>query len=355
MNQRVNGGMGFCGSLNTNGELAWGEAFIQLGYIEMYRATRDRAYLDSFIEHFDKVLASRDDRHRRIDYYRKAPVAGWGSNEFSKNHWHVWAVHTGVICLAPAEFVRTVRGVRKLRQAYGAKADEYLARITESFAAHDRDWREGPNPGEGYYVDPSIDSFPLPLNQQNALGSVCVELYQITRDHQYKDRAAKLALFFKNRVRKTPDGAYEWFYRPPADATGGECEDISHASINVDFATRCRWAHIVFNQKDMIAFSKTWTTKVRRGPGEFANTICGQGGPNTHMPQAVGRWLDLCQFDKTILADARKAFASVDEEKANGANMLGIAKLARWERQIRQKGPQTQDPEPDTSDEKGAK
>src|SRR5215831_4811075 len=79
MNQRVNGGMGYCSSLNTNGELAWGEASILLGYIEMYRATRDRAYLDSFIEHFDKVLANRDDRHRRIDFYRKAPVAGWGS------------------------------------------------------------------------------------------------------------------------------------------------------------------------------------------------------------------------------------------------------------------------------------
>ena len=335
MDQRINKGQGYCASLNTSGELAWAEAYILQGYIEMYRATKDRAYLDSLVEHFDKVLASRDDVRKVKDYYRKVPMAGWGSNEYSRQRWHVWAVHTGVICLGPAEFVRTVYGISKLRREYGDKGDEYLTRVKEAVAANDPDWRDGPGKDEGHYVDASLGVGPLPLNQQNALGSIIVELYRITRDHAYKERAMKLAVYFKRRLHLTDDGAYEWSYQPREDTSSNGSEDISHAAINIDFALRCRWAHIVFKQKEMLAFTRTWTTKIRRGPGEWANTVAGTGGTNTHIPSALGRWLDLCQFDRSIIADARRAFAKVDEDKATAANMLGIAKLARWERRIR--------------------
>src|SRR5437879_5631388 len=45
MDRRINNGQGYCTSLNTAGELAWGEGYILCGYMEMYRATGERAYL----------------------------------------------------------------------------------------------------------------------------------------------------------------------------------------------------------------------------------------------------------------------------------------------------------------------
>src|SRR5437762_12594966 len=80
MDRRINNGQGYCGSLNTAGELAWGESYILQAYIEMYRATGDRAYLDDLVDHFDRVLSNRDDVRKTRDFYRNTSLAGWGSN-----------------------------------------------------------------------------------------------------------------------------------------------------------------------------------------------------------------------------------------------------------------------------------
>jgi len=335
MDRALNNGAGYSDSLNTKGDLAWGEGYLLRAYVAMAKATDDPAYLDSEVENFDRVLQNRDDRLGKIDFFRKVALPAWGSDEYSRGRWHVWAVHTGMICLGPAEFVRLVRGVTRWRHTYGGKADEYLRRIEEAVAAHDPDYHDGPAPGEGYYTDPEIG--PLPLNQQNALGSVIVELYNITRDHRYKNRAAHLALYFKHRLHRMPNGAWEWPYLAKPDGSTSGVEDISHAAIDVDFAARCRWAHIVFNQKDMLGFAATWTRNVRHSATEFADTVAGTGGPNTYMPQAAGRWLSLVPFDHSLLSDARRAFAGFTVSRGNTADMLGIAELARWTREVSKK------------------
>lgn len=335
MDRALNNGDGYSDGLNTKGDLAWGEGYLLRAYVAMAKATDDPAYLDSEVEHFDRMLQNRDDRLGKIDVFRKVALPAWGSDEYSRGRWHVWAVHTGMICLGPAEFVRFVRGVSRWRRAYGRKADEYLQRIEEAVAAHDADYHDGPAPGEGYYTDPEIG--PLPLNQQNALGSVIVELYNITRDQRYKSRAAHLALYFKHRLNRMPNGAWEWPYLAKPDGSTSGVEDISHGATDVDFAARCRWAHIVFNQQDMRGFAATWTREVRHSATEFADTVAGTGGPNTYMPQAVGRWLSLVPFDRSILSDARRAFATYNDSRPNAAEMLGIAELARWTREVSKK------------------
>ncbi|MGC8669342.1 MAG: hypothetical protein ACP5VE_14640 [Chthonomonadales bacterium] len=335
MDRALNNGDGYSDALNTKGDLAWGEGYLLRAYVAMAKATDDPAYLDSEVEHFDRILQNRDDRLGKIDVFRKVPMPAWGSDEYSRGRWHVWAVHTGMICLGPAEFVRLVRGVTRWRRAYGRKADEYLQRIEEAVAAHDPDYHDGPAPGEGYYTDPEIG--PLPLNQQNALGSVIVELYNITRDHRYKNRAAHLALYFKHRLHRMANGAWEWPYLAKPDGSSSGVEDISHAAIDVDFAARCRWAHIGFNQRDMLGFAATWTRNVRHSATDFADTVAGTGGINTYMPQAAGRWLSLVPFDRSILSDARRAFATSTDSRSNTADMLGIAELARWTREVSKK------------------
>ena len=294
----------------------------------MYRATGDTVYLDKLIEQFDRVLANRDDIKSLKDFYRKASLAGWGTSEYSKGKWHVWTVHTGMILQGPADFVQLVYAESALRKKYLKKADDYLIKIKESIAAHEPDWRHGPTSDEGYYVDPKIG--PLPLNQQNALGSVFVSLYQATKDHYYRDKAAQLARYYKNRLRTTMDGSYVWSYWPKLDRLGTGSEDISHAAINVNFAVRCYTQKIVLGLNDMERFVRTWKNHIRRSAHEFTDDVDGNKVINTHSPQAVGRWMDLSIIQHDMLPDAVSAYDELPDNRFNGAEMLGIAKIARY-------------------------
>ncbi len=327
IDNHLNNGMGYTNVLGNTSGYAWGESYVLSAYIDMYRATGDTLYLDKLVEQFDRVLANRDDARHINDYYRKAPIAGWGSTEYSKGKWHTWLVHTGMICQGPADFVQIVRAEGRLKK-YAAKADLYLQKIKESVSSHEPDWRNGPGKDEGYYVDPEIG--PLPVNQQNAMGSVLVSLYHTTRDHFYRDKASQLARFMQKRLRKRPDGSFDWSYWPRLDGNGRGSEDISHAAININFAVRCRAQKIVFSNQDMDAFALTWTHYIRRSAHEFADNVDGKGGTNTHSPQAVGRWMDLSMFNHAILEDGLTVFGDLADEKASGADLLGIAKLAHY-------------------------
>ncbi len=335
MDANLNNGQGYSSSLNTKGTLAWGEGYLLMAYVDMYRSTGDRSWLDKLVDQFDTVLSNRDDVLHIKDYYRNKPIAGWGSDEYSSGKWHVWAVHTAMICEGPMEFVELVKAEQRLKKPYSKIAARYLIKIKECVAAQDPYWHDGPGPMEGYYSDPAIG--PLPLNQQNALGMLNLGLYLVTRDHLYRNRVERLAMFFKKRIRIRPDGSYDWSYWPKPDGSGTDSEDISHAAINVAFACKCAKAHIVFNKADMMAFVKTWMLHVHRADGVWADDINGDGGENTYMPAAVWGWSYLCPYDHKILSDMTLSCSSITEDQTNGANLLALASVLRWEHALTKK------------------
>src|SRR5205085_3053791 len=104
---------------NKTGLLAWGESYLLTAYVEMYRTTGDAGYLQRLVEHFDRMLKKRDDALGLKDVYADKPLAGWGSDDYSKGKWHVWLVHTGMIELGPAEFVHLVRRSKPLQNRFG--------------------------------------------------------------------------------------------------------------------------------------------------------------------------------------------------------------------------------------------
>ncbi len=69
----LNNGNGYKNGLG--GLLAWGESYIMLSYVEMYRATKDTCYLDKLIDHADCVLANRDDNRKFRDYSGRSRAA----------------------------------------------------------------------------------------------------------------------------------------------------------------------------------------------------------------------------------------------------------------------------------------
>lgn len=324
-------GRGGSESLNTNGELAWGESYRLIAYMEMYRATDDRDYLRRLVAHFDRVLGNRDDALGKVDAYAGRPLAGWGSERYSDGKWHAWIVHTGMILAGPAEFVRVVGSEAALRGEFGAKAAEYSARIAESIGDADAAWRTGPDPDEGWYFGAHPGKL-LPLNQQNALGVVLLEMYRATGNPAYRDKVERLARFFHRRLRYPHSDYYDWAYWPGEHDDGRGSEDISHAGINVQFAAECAADGIVFTRSDAVRLARTWLQMVRRPDGTWAGTVGGTGDGAPYMPFSAGNWLVLSPLIPDHLAarlygDALGAF--VEQPTRGPGELLGIARLLR--------------------------
>jgi hypothetical protein len=325
-------GKGYSESTNENGDLAWAEAYFLLAYVEMYRATRDRHYLRKLVEHFDRVLANRDDIRGIADTYAGKPLAGWGATKYSRGKWHVWIVHTGMITLGPAEFVRLVASDRWLQREFGAAAHTYLQRIEECIRDTEPYWRDGPGAGEGYYYSPFLND-ALPLNQQNVMGSVLIEMARVTGNPRYRERVQRLARFFRNRLRTEDARLYDWayWYRLNGEARGSE--DISHAALNVDFAVRCVTEGIVFTRRDAERFANTWLLKVKRPDGTWAGEVGGNEDGSEYMPHAGGMWLALCRVLPKPLAQALYrdvAQAFLQKTVYTASEMFGVAHLCRY-------------------------
>lgn len=316
---------------NSRGLLAWGESYLLQAYIQMYRATGDTAYLRKFTTHFDQVLAQRDDKLGRLDDYTSTALPGWGSSSYNRNgaKWHVFIVHTGVILIGPAEFVRLVTGTPALQGEFGTSASLYRRAIEQSIEGAEPYWRNGLGEGEGYYEDQAIGL--LPLNQSNALGSVMLVMDDVTSNPRHLDHARRLALFYKNRLRTKGDH-YEWGYWPKqVDSETTRAEDISHAVINIDFAARCAAKNIVFSRNDVRRFARTWLDAIRRPDGMIAGCVDGSGDSTKYIPGAPGRWLCLCEYlDRDELredfyADIARTFENQPVIMPSAA--LGLANL----------------------------
>ena len=261
--------------------LAWGESYHLMSCVAMFEATRDRAYLDQAIARCDAVLAVRDDRRGLSDEIRGKVMPAWSSLKYTKGKRYTWIVHAGMLTQPMARIACLVRRDPDLYAEYGATADRYLEAVAETVHAFDADWRDGPVEGEGFYYG-EYKRTGLPLNMQNAMGRTLVDLWLATGKREYRDRAEKLALFFKHRCRPV-DNRYVWSYSRAS--TGAE--DISHAAINVDFAFVCHRAGLVFTREDMHRFANT-LKYCSRGQEGFTKTVDGRG--DYTYSAAMGRW-----------------------------------------------------------------
>lgn len=321
---------------NSTGTLAWVESYHLLGMMQQYRATSETRWLDKVVTHFNRILPKRDDRLGRIDVHTSTSLKGWGTATYDKAGWHVFIVHTGMICQGPVELVREVKSNPELQPGYGAAAESFLAEIETMVADAQQFWKVKPETGEGYYTDPGMPGDGIiPLNMTSAMATVELELYHITGKPEYRDRVTKYATYFKNSLRDNGAGGYNWSYWPKTSKEEiKRGEDISHAALNVDFAARCASAGIVFTQDDLVKFATTWLKKVRKDDANWAAYVDGSGtAAEAYLPQANGRWLTLMRgltnpIAKELYADVARAFSGVVIHMPSRA--LGIANLGLY-------------------------
>ena len=310
------------------GILAWGESYRLMAYVYAYEATGDTKYIDRFISHFDEVLALRDDRFGRRDVSRDRVMKAWGSIKYSNGVWHCWLVHAGMITFPAARFVRLVYENPRKLGGFRSKADEYLVAIRETVAEFDSEWHDGPGVGEGYYSEhgTQFDDY-LPLNQMNAMGRTLFELYRVTHERQYLRKAVRLATFFKNRIKRCENGAYDWSYKPSLNPGPSSGEDISHAAINVSFAEVAYENGAVFKLEDMKAFAATFTKNIYKAEGSFAASVSGNGDAGELSSQVL-RWANYAKYDPSIRDILLKFLFSEQNHKPRGSvEMLGLAYL----------------------------
>ncbi|NLC57839.1 MAG: hypothetical protein GX774_13465 [Armatimonadetes bacterium] len=314
---------------DTPGDYAWSESYLLMAYVTMYEATGQTRYLDQLVSRFRVLLSLRDDRRQQRDELRGKVMAAWGTTRYSDGKRTCWNAHAGMLTAPAAQFVRLVRERRALQQRYGAVAREFTTALEETVAAYDPEWRDGPNPDEGYYTEPSLGGKHLPLNQQNALGRTLIALGKATGKAAYRERATKLAAFLKRRLRLRPDGAYEWSYWPNLEPpfTQGN-EDISHAAINVDFAVQCYENGILFTQEEIRRLAATLLKVVIQGEGQYANDV--GGGGNGEYAAQLGRWGRLAAVEPEVAKAIRAYFWSQDPPLAGTTTLLGLAYLAKY-------------------------
>lgn len=220
----VMGGQGYAPSMpamvsarDAGGRLAWGASYLWHAYLEAYLASGESQWLDKLVKEFDAALAVRDDAVGQADYRGRIRPT-WGSANYTGAGYYAWGVHNGVITYPMARFVELVLS-GKAPAAYRPQAERYLGEIEKTVRAFDEDWREGPGPGQGYYVFP--DDMPdrvdlrgrkLPLNQQNALGLTLLVLADVTGKEAYRKKAEGLAAYFYSVIKRFPNGSYVWSY-----------------------------------------------------------------------------------------------------------------------------------------------
>ena len=271
---------------NLGGNIAWGQAYQLAALVEMFDATHDPKHAALIVKLGDWIADARDSRHNFRDEVRDRIMPGWGSSGYSKGQRYVWAVHTGVVAAPLARFAAIVRHDPALTNRWGAAASRLLKVAEEAVAAHDDEYREGPQPDEGHVYCPYLKK-QLPLNMQNALAEAWLAVDDATQTPKHRERITRLAQFLKNRLRPMDDGAYVWAYWPALEGVTESFENISHAAINVDFMVRCFEHGLVFQQTDLTRLEKTLLGRVLVANDRISDTV--GGGARLRRPPGVQR------------------------------------------------------------------
>ncbi len=230
-----------------------------------------------------------------------------------------WAVHDGTVTYAIALFVEAVEKNAALHENYGEKADEYAKLLTENFLKKwDYVWVE-PAEGMGFLkwepivANPYLRSIApqdipntiraIPHNQYLALGRTYLVMADVVDEplaSQWRDKAAKMARYFKSKLRKTGD-AYTFAYWDPVEELSEGADDFGHGALSLSFAIEAANRGVVFSEEDMTRFAHTLFDQIWDGSvaePRFAGRVDGEG----EMRDAGmgGHWAGLCRYSDEV-------------------------------------------------------
>ncbi len=329
----VDNGNGVSKLTNDNADLAWSESYFLEAYLDMYEATKNKKYIESFITQSQRVY-NNSDNARGIKDYKGRTRTGWSSSKYSKNKESmIHLVHNGMILYPLVKFSLMVKNQKEL-SSYAIIANKFRQLAECAFTDFESQWRFDPRTGEGTYwfegdepLEADLNE-PMPLNGPLSFGRVIVILYRVTGKQEYLLKARALAQYFKNHLIKNND-AYVWGYRAEMNKYP-TVEDFSHGSIDVDFVAQAYQAGIIFTKDDLEAFSRTLVQA--RIKDKFSTYVNGKSDVNKDYSHFSGVWLELCSGTCTPYKKVYDYIVNRIKYSDRGWSpiMLGIAKLIKY-------------------------
>jgi hypothetical protein len=288
--------------------LAWGWSYRMMSLNEMYRATKDSKYFIANASVIQTVISVRDDK-LGLKMWTGETAPAWGSGKYAERGRSVFAVHTGMITYPVLDFLLIAKENPALGDTLGRERETMLRAAEEAIAFHDRQWRDGPEKGAGYYMalnqESNFEGLPLPGNRLSAMGRALWLSWKVTGNEIHRDRALALGRYIKARLTPSPDGAYYWSYvlprQPVTEPLPKEkipgAEDISHASLTASFPILLASDREVFREEDMKRMGLTVVKGFARlDNGVLFGNVVGEPAAGPGNVQVPGRWLRLSPF-----------------------------------------------------------
>lgn len=310
MDQALNEGRGYSESDNAQGFLAYGEAYILMSYVSLYRTTGNVDYLKRVVDHAKRIFSHRDDRVGAQDYAGRIR-ATWRSTDYADKPLS-WVVHSGMIGYPIADFAQlvmcndtlgnTMVGDTTMREF----AQQAVDRLEETFQAHEMEWDEATGAYRFLTDAPFLRESPsmplagelLPFNHQAAMGRLLLMLYKSTGKDLYASRARRISDFFESNLKVPSRGTALWFYWLYTPRV----EDFSHATVGASFATLVHRQGIGFQEETMTAMARTFTQKLVQRGHQLSFRVDGTEGPvaEPDLSTTAGLWTPLSEYDESI-------------------------------------------------------
>lgn len=251
-----------------------------------------------------------------------------------------------------AELVRATPRLAGLAPA----ASRFVQAAEESYAdASRRLWREGPQAGEGYYLCCERgESFPYdnvgePFNYLGRHTVAQLALHRLTGRAEYRERAARMARLFKQRLRHDPkQDLYDWkYWYEPVTTTGWTpetspsanlprlepaaiVEDVSHGVLDLQLVLSAHGAGLEFDDRDLQRFAATLLHRVLTPERDGVNLrVDGSGGRRPDYFHAIGGWVELAGANPEVFRAIRRTVETVGTDE-----LRTLAALLKWERKL---------------------
>lgn len=332
--QAFNNGWAVADATNEQGLYSWQEGPVLKSYVLMYRAHRDPYYLDKFLDHADLVLANRDSV-RQVTDYRGQTLPGWRNFNVTvgKTSPMLIGVDAGNITYGMTMFARVVRATPALGTIprYADAADACVAASAAAVAVHDEDFKIISSRTGSYTFKKGspyeVDGIEYPTNMDLAIGATVLNLWHLTGERRYYDRARLLARHWRDDWSHLADGAIvwphqhkdSWPYRGWSEADGvsvnmpsynpnTRVEDLSHGQMCIEFAELAH-ASGLYDRIDLVRLARTLTrhTMTSDAAGDLTvfERIDGSRPDAGKIKQEIyaGGWLPLAPYAEDPLAD----------------------------------------------------
>nr|MDO8113376.1 hypothetical protein [Candidatus Sigynarchaeota archaeon] len=246
---------------------AWGESYMDRGFVHMLNATKDMKYLWPLLNRTESIFNNSDRNHDGIP--------GYGTAGYTNGTYVEYEVWDGVIIMPLAQLANIIKNTPALwgNASLQAIALKYIDLGERSIQRWNRtNWYEQGD--QGWYVTPPENTTAC-FNRIDAMGLMTQQVYDFTGNATYLAMVQKMARFLKAHMTlrtytldRESREMYSWGYDWNSDNS-----DTSHACLDVEFAIQCYERGFVFDATDMRRLSHTFVDFVYRGRPSQTATV----------------------------------------------------------------------------------